>query len=90
MGKTLINGFYLDAGWGSGVSRQHLCVARRWHTVANDRNHDLIKDFSLFGLLITPSLKGAFFSGALTMKLLAVQSTVHDRSAEFAYGGEIR
>jgi len=62
MGKTLINGFYLDAGWGTTLGK-HLCVVRRWH-MANDRNHDLIKDFSLFGLLITPSLvRRARFAG---------------------------
>jgi sarcosine oxidase subunit beta len=49
MGKTPINGFYLDAGWGTwGFKATPVCGKTMAYTVANDRNHDLIKDFSLF------------------------------------------
>jgi len=44
---TPINGFYLD-GLGTGVLATPVCGKTMAYTVANDRNHDLIKDFSLF------------------------------------------
>ena len=48
MGKTNIDGFYLDAGWGTwGFKATPVCGKTMAYTVANDRNHDLIKDFSL-------------------------------------------
>ncbi len=48
MGKTAIEGFYLDAGWGTwGFKATPVCGKTMAYTVANDRNHDLIQDFSL-------------------------------------------
>ncbi len=48
MGKTAIDGFYLDSGWGTwGFKATPVCGKTMAYTVANDRNHELIKDFSL-------------------------------------------
>jgi sarcosine oxidase, subunit beta len=48
MGKTSIAGFYLDSGWGTwGFKATPVCGKTMAYTVANDRNHDLIEDFSL-------------------------------------------
>lgn len=48
MGLTPINGFYLDAGWGTwGFKATPVCGKTMAYTVANDHNHDLIQDFSL-------------------------------------------
>lgn len=48
MGKTAIDGFYLDSGWGTwGFKATPVAGKTMAYTVANDRNHDLIKDFSL-------------------------------------------
>lgn len=48
MGKTAIEGFYLDAGWGTwGFKATPVCGKTMAYTVASDRNHDLITDFSL-------------------------------------------
>lgn len=48
MGKTPIDGFYLDAGWGTwGFKATPVCGKTMAYTVASDRNHDLIQDFSL-------------------------------------------
>jgi sarcosine oxidase, subunit beta len=48
MGKTTIEGFYLDSGWGTwGFKATPVCGKTMAYTVANDENHELIKDFSL-------------------------------------------
>ena len=48
MGKTAIEGFYLDSGWGTwGFKATPVSGKTMAYTVANDRNHDLIKEFSL-------------------------------------------
>jgi len=48
MGKTSIEGFYLDSGWGTwGFKATPVCGKTMAYTVAHDRNHDLIEDFSL-------------------------------------------
>jgi len=48
MGKTLIDGFYLDAGWGTwGFKATPVSGKTMAYTVASARNHDLIQDFSL-------------------------------------------
>lgn len=48
MGKTAISGFYLDAGWGTwGFKATPVSGKTMAYTIANDRNHELIKDFSL-------------------------------------------
>lgn len=48
MGKTAIAGFYLDAGWGTwGFKATPVCGKTMAYTVANDRNHELIQEFSL-------------------------------------------
>jgi glycine/D-amino acid oxidase-like deaminating enzyme len=48
MGKTPIEGFYLDSGWGTwGFKATPVCGKTMAYTVANDCNHELIKDFSL-------------------------------------------
>jgi sarcosine oxidase, subunit beta len=48
MGKTPVEGFYLDAGWGTwGFKATPVCGKTMAYTVTNDQNHDLIQDFSL-------------------------------------------
>lgn len=48
MGRTGIDGFYLDAGWGTwGFKATPICGKTMAYTVANDRNHELIDAFSL-------------------------------------------
>lgn len=48
MGKTPIEGFYLDAGWGTwGFKATPVSGKTMAYTVANDRNHELIQEFSL-------------------------------------------
>jgi sarcosine oxidase subunit beta len=48
MGKTPIDGFYLDSGWGTwGFKATPVAGKTMAYTVANDRNHELIQDFSL-------------------------------------------
>ncbi|MDD3884236.1 MAG: FAD-dependent oxidoreductase [Gallionella sp.] len=48
MGKTPIEGFYLDAGWGTwGFKATPVCGKTMSHTVANDSNHPLITGFTL-------------------------------------------
>ena len=48
MGKTAIAGFYLDAGWGTwGFKATPVCGKTMAYTLANDRNHELIQNFSL-------------------------------------------
>jgi sarcosine oxidase subunit beta len=46
MGKTPIEGFYLDAGWGTwGFKATPICGKTMSHTVAMGRNHPLIEGF---------------------------------------------
>jgi len=46
MGKTPIEGFYLDAGWGTwGFKATPICGKTMSHTVATGRNHPLIESF---------------------------------------------
>ncbi|XHX79611.1 MAG: FAD-dependent oxidoreductase [Stenomitos frigidus ULC029] len=48
MGKTAIDGFYLDSGWGTwGFKATPVAGKTMAYTVANDRAHELIRDFSL-------------------------------------------
>ncbi len=48
MGKTPVEGFYLDAGWGTwGFKATPVCGKTMSWTVANDRNHELITGFTL-------------------------------------------
>ncbi|BBP00981.1 FAD-dependent oxidoreductase [Sulfuriferula nivalis] len=48
MGKTPVEGFYLDAGWGTwGFKATPISGKTMAYTLANDRNHDLITGFSL-------------------------------------------
>jgi sarcosine oxidase subunit beta len=48
MGKTPVEGFYLDAGWGTwGFKATPVCGKTMSYTVANDRNHPLIEGFGL-------------------------------------------
>lgn len=48
MGKTDVEGFYLDAGWGTwGFKATPISGKTMAYTVANDTTHDLIKSFSL-------------------------------------------
>jgi len=48
MGTTLVNGFYLDAGWGTwGFKATPICGRTMAATVVNDRNHELITAFNL-------------------------------------------
>jgi len=48
MGKTPVEGFYLDAGWGTwGFKATPVCGKTMSYTVANDANHPLIEGFNL-------------------------------------------
>jgi len=48
MGKTPIEGFYLDAGWGTwGFKATPVSGKTMAHTVAKDENHPLICGFTL-------------------------------------------
>lgn len=48
MGKTPVEGFYLDAGWGTwGFKATPVCGKTMAYTVATDDNHPLIGGFSL-------------------------------------------
>jgi sarcosine oxidase, subunit beta len=48
MGRTAVDGFYLDAGWGTwGFKATPVCGKTMAHTVATDRNHPLIEAFGL-------------------------------------------
>ena len=48
MGKTPVEGFYLDAGWGTwGFKATPVSGKTMAFTLANDRNHELIEGFTL-------------------------------------------
>src|SRR6202795_1462131 len=48
MGRTPVEGFYLDAGWGTwGFKATPVCGKTMSHTVVNDENHPLITGFTL-------------------------------------------
>jgi sarcosine oxidase subunit beta len=48
MGRTPVEGFYLDSGWGTwGFKATPICGKTMSHTVAKDTNHPLITGFSL-------------------------------------------
>ncbi len=48
MGKTPVEGFYLDAGWGTwGFKATPVAGKTMSYTLFNDRDHDLIKGFRL-------------------------------------------
>jgi sarcosine oxidase subunit beta len=48
MGRTAVEGFYLDAGWGTwGFKATPVCGKTMAHAVATDRNHPLIEGFTL-------------------------------------------
>lgn len=48
MGKTPVEGFYLDAGWGTwGFKATPVCGKTMSYTLAKDEDHPLIKAFSL-------------------------------------------
>ncbi len=48
MGKTPVEGFYLDSGWGTwGFKATPVCGKTMAHTVVNDSDHPLITGFSL-------------------------------------------
>jgi sarcosine oxidase subunit beta len=48
MGKTPVEGFYLDAGWGTwGFKATPVSGKTMAHTVAKDEPHPLITGFSL-------------------------------------------
>jgi sarcosine oxidase subunit beta len=48
MGRTPVEGFYLDSGWGTwGFKATPVCGKTMAHTVATDRDHPLIESFGL-------------------------------------------
>jgi sarcosine oxidase subunit beta len=48
MGRTPVEGFYLDAGWGTwGFKATPVCGKTMSHTLARDEDHPLIRAFSL-------------------------------------------
>jgi sarcosine oxidase subunit beta len=48
MGRTPVEGFYLDAGWGTwGFKATPVCGKTMSHTLAKDDDHPLIRAFSL-------------------------------------------
>ena len=49
MGKTEVKGFYMDSGWGTwGFKATPVCGKTMAHTVAYDREHELIWAFPAF------------------------------------------
>lgn len=62
MGRTPIDGFYIDAGWGTwGFKATPVSGYTMAHTIANNEPHDLIKPFALsrFGRFNLVGEKGA-------------------------------
>ena len=62
MGTTPIKGFFIDAGWGTwGFKATPISGKTMAYTLANDRDHDLIKAFNLsrFGRFELVGEKGA-------------------------------
>ncbi len=48
MGKTPVEGFYLDSGWGTwGFKATPVCGKTMAHTLVNDTPHPLITGFSM-------------------------------------------
>jgi sarcosine oxidase subunit beta len=48
MGTTPVEGFFLDVGWGTwGFKATPVCGKTMSWTVANGRDHELIKGFNL-------------------------------------------
>jgi sarcosine oxidase subunit beta len=48
MGKTPVEGFYIDSGWGTwGFKATPVCGKTMAYTVANDTDHELIQPFRL-------------------------------------------
>ena len=48
MGRTPVEGFYLDTGWGTwGFKATPVCGETMAYTIANDQEHELIKSFPL-------------------------------------------
>lgn len=48
MGTTPVKGFYIDAGWGTwGFKATPICGVTMAHTIAKDRDHELIHAFNL-------------------------------------------
>jgi sarcosine oxidase subunit beta len=48
MGKTPVEGFYIDSGWGTwGFKATPVCGKTMAYTVAHDRDHQLIRPFRL-------------------------------------------
>jgi sarcosine oxidase subunit beta len=48
MGRTPVEGFYLDSGWGTwGFKATPVCGKTMSHTLAKDEDHPLIRGFSL-------------------------------------------
>ena len=48
MGKTCVEGFYIDAGWGTwGFKATPASGKTMAFTVANDQNHEIIQPFNL-------------------------------------------
>jgi len=48
MGTTPVKGFYIDAGWGTwGFKATPICGYSMASTIANEKNHELIRPFNL-------------------------------------------
>ena len=48
MGRTAVDGFYLDAGWGTwGFKATPVCGETMAYTIAHDTNHRLIESFGM-------------------------------------------
>ncbi|AWT60872.1 MAG: Sarcosine oxidase subunit beta [Candidatus Moanabacter tarae] len=48
MGKTIIDGFYIDGGWGTyGFKATPVCGKTMAYTIAHNEEHELIRPFSL-------------------------------------------
>ena len=62
MGTTPVEGFYIDAGWGTwGFKATPVCGTTMAHTIAEDSDHELIRPFriSRFGEFDLVGEKGA-------------------------------
>jgi hypothetical protein len=101
MGKTPVEGFYLDSGWGTwGFKATPVCGKTMAHTVANDTPHPLITGFSLerFRNYALTGEKGARvwatvgrpLRGNGTMKILTCPINGPRPVSEFFYWGEVR
>ena len=92
MGRTPVDGFFLDAGWGTwGFKATPVAGETMAATVATNRNHQLIHELRLGSLraLRTHGREGRGVGGPL-MKLIPCPLNGLRPADEFVYAGEVR